>query len=143
MSSGGFSELIEVRPAGNGAWLACGFGLALLAGTAVGMADLPGPIGPLAVLTAVAAATSGTWYRMYEPGRVHRAVLRPDATWQLFLVSGGPLEGRLLRAWGRTTGVVVGLEWYTESGRRISAWVLRRDMPEAAWRRLRVRLRMA
>lgn len=142
MSSGGFSELIEVRPVAARIWVAYGLVMALFAAAAVRVADVAEPGGLLLVLLAGSGIAGCCWYRACGPGCVLRAVLQPDGSWHLFGESGGPQEARLVRAWGRSGGAMIGLQWRSESGRRASAWLLRRDLPGPAWRRLRVRLRM-
>jgi hypothetical protein len=142
MSSSGFSELIEVRPVAARVWVAYGLGTALFAAAAVRVADVAEPGASLLVQLVGAGVAGCCWYRTCGPACVLRAVLRPDGSWHLFGKSGRPQKARLLRAWGRSGGAVIGLQWRNESGRCASAWLLRRDLPQPTWRRLRVRLRM-
>lgn len=143
MSSAGFSNLIELQPASGRASAAYGLLAALFAGAAVATAHLPGNAGPVLVLLAWAGIGACLAHRWRDPQRLRRAVLGPDGIWQLFLASGGPRQGQLVRAWGRSAGPFIGLQWRIASGRKISAWLIRPEVAGPTWRRLRVRLRMA
>jgi hypothetical protein len=143
MSSGGFSELIELRLAETRAMDALCLAMSGVAATAVAVAAIPAGV-RVALLAVALAALFGGWHRRRRnPHRLQRAVLQADGTWQLFLASGGPHECRLVRAWGRSGGPVIAIEWRGSSGQRISVWLAAAGLPPAPGRRLRVRLRLA
>jgi hypothetical protein len=118
-------------------------GMALLAIGAASMADLRTLSRAAVLIISLASIAANVARHWRSPHRLRRAVLSPDGTWQLFLSSGGPIEARLIRAWGRSAGPIIALEWRSHAGRRVAAWLWRAGIAPVTWRRLRVRLRLA
>jgi hypothetical protein len=143
MSSSGFAELIEIRTAKVPRMAAYAAGMVLLAIGAASMADLPALSRTAVLIISLAGIAANVTRHWRSPDRLRRAVLSTDGTWQLFLNSGRPIEARLIRAWGRSAGPIIALEWRSEAGRRVATWLWRADIAPVTWRRLRVRLRLA
>jgi hypothetical protein len=73
---------------------------------------------------------------------LQRAVLSPAGQWRLTYANGSAVPARLVHSWGTTVGPILALEWLTESGRIERVWLMRGQLPEATWRRLRARLHL-
>jgi hypothetical protein len=141
----GFREVIELRPEGRGEWALVLSALAGACALALHPVDLPRAV-RLALLGLVLARIALEGVRRLDPRHpayVARLLLLADGRWRIETGRGRLVEARLLHGWGASHGPVIALEWACDDGRRRQAWLWRRRCPAAAWRRLRVRLRLA
>lgn len=143
MSSGGFSELIEVRGTEPAALLAYASAMAVFVAGALAVVELSARVRAAMLACALGGIVWSLRGQLGGANRLTRAVLQPDGHWRLFFGPRGPLPGRLVRSWGRSGGPIIALEWRGPEGERIRAWLCRAGTPETQWRRLRVRLRLA
>jgi hypothetical protein len=131
----GFREVIALRvqPGRALAVLVLGLGPASL--LAILIADLGGGAKLIAVFLAVIATLLEALALRHA--RLEEATLMADGRWML-----GAVEAELLRAWGVSLGPVLALEWRCRDDRNRRAWLLRCDVGDRDWRRLRARLRL-
>lgn len=140
----GFLEGLELRPRAARGVQFTALALAPAVLVAWVLADTAAAPWPLRTLPLGLAAVA-LGLELFAGRRRHpaRAVLLQDGSWRIDDGRGGTVAARLRRAWGRAAGPVIALEWDCADGQRRRAWCLRRDAPGPAWRRLRVRLRIA
>lgn len=140
----GFLQIVSIRPEASTEWAII---LAMLAGLsilALVTAELGWPLRLVLGLLVSLRLGLELYRRVLSSGADHVLYVDRLASggWRLQTVAG-PVSARLLRVWGGQSGPLMVFEWTgTEDRGRWQAWLWRHRCPPAAWRRLRVHMRL-